>query len=74
MTTFETITMNTYGSKNITHTFPQVELFIKSCNMFKMQYAKYLNSEIYTYTVCPGSSDPSYLVTYYIKWVTTSWT
>ena len=26
------------------------------------------------YTVCPGSSDLLYLVSYYIKWVTTSWT
>ena len=26
------------------------------------------------HTVCPGSSDPFYIVTYYIKWVTTSWT
>ena len=25
-------------------------------------------------TVCQRSSDPFYLVTYYIKWVTTSWT
>ena len=25
-------------------------------------------------TVCPGSSGPFYLVSYYIKWVTTSWT
>ena len=25
-------------------------------------------------TVCPRSSDPFYVVTYYIKWVTTSWT
>ena len=24
--------------------------------------------------MCPGSSDPFYIVTYYIKWVTTSWT
>ena len=24
-------------------------------------------------TVCPWSSDPSYVVSYYIKWVTTSW-
>ena len=24
--------------------------------------------------VCPRSSDPYYIVTYYIKWVTTSWT
>ena len=26
------------------------------------------------FTVCPGSSDPFYIVCYYIKWVTTSWT
>ena len=26
------------------------------------------------HTVCQGSSDPFYEVTYYIKWVTTSWT
>ena len=24
------------------------------------------------HTVCPGSSDPFYIVSYYIKWVTTS--
>ena len=24
--------------------------------------------------MCPGSSDPVYIVTYYIKWVTTFWT
>ena len=27
-----------------------------------------------TTTICPGSSDPFYIVTYYIKMVTTSWT
>ena len=26
------------------------------------------------YTVCPRSSDTLYIVNYYIKWVTTSWT
>ena len=26
------------------------------------------------YSVCPRSSDPFYVVTYYIKWVTTYWT
>ena len=26
------------------------------------------------YTICPGSSDPFYIVGYYIKWVTISWT
>ena len=29
---------------------------------------------IYTYTVCTTSNDPFYVVTYYKKWVTTSWT
>ena len=27
-----------------------------------------------TFTVCPRSSDPFYVVPYYMKWVTTSWT
>ena len=36
-------------------------------------WAKYwLNNVIKT--VCPSSSDPFHIVTYYIKWVTTSWT
>ena len=26
------------------------------------------------YTICPRSSNPFYLVTYNVKWVTTSWT
>ena len=36
----------------------------------------YLNASSRTRlcTVCPRSSDPSYTVIYYIKWVTTSWT
>ena len=25
-------------------------------------------------TICPRSSDPFYIVRYYIQWVTTSWT
>ena len=32
----------------------------------------FLNIDIYT--VCPKSSDPFYVVTYYKTWVTTSWT
>ena len=30
--------------------------------------------DVNTYTICPRSSNPFYIVTYYIKWVTTSWT
>ena len=33
-----------------------------------------LNSLAIYCTVCPGSSDPFYIVSYYLKWVTTSWT
>ena len=29
---------------------------------------------IYHVTVCPRSSDPIYIISNYIKWVTTSWT
>ena len=33
-----------------------------------------LGFHIILITVCPGSSDPFYIITYYIKWVTISWT
>ena len=33
-----------------------------------------LNFRQDTHTVCPRSSDPFYIVTFSIKWVTTSWT
>ena len=33
-----------------------------------------LDEIIVDITVCPRSSDPLYEVTYFIKWVTTSWT
>ena len=33
-----------------------------------------LNTILTPYTICPRSSDSFYIVSYYIKWVTTSWT
>ena len=33
-----------------------------------------LTQHPFVHTVFPKSSDPSYVVSYYIKWVTTSWT
>ena len=39
--------------------------------------ARFLKSEVEKQsinTICPGSSDPVYIVTYYVNWVTTSWT
>ena len=32
------------------------------------------DNQMLGHTVCPVSSDPFYVVTYYIKWVTTYWT
>ena len=29
---------------------------------------------VFTYILCPRSSDPFDIVTHYIKWITTSWT
>ena len=29
---------------------------------------------VHLHTICPGSGDPFYILTYYIKLVTTSWT
>ena len=36
--------------------------------------AKYVIFQSSKDTICSGSSDPFYIVSYYIKWVTTSWT
>ena len=43
-------------------------------NSFIMQFSSFKNSRFICLTVCPRSSDPFYTVTYYMKWVTTSWT
>ena len=32
-----------------------------------------LKGDLTAFTVCPRSSDPFYIATYYIEWVTTSW-
>ena len=34
----------------------------------------YQNRTKYMSTVCPKSCNPFYIVNYYIKWITTSWT
>ena len=36
----------------------------------------YIVANFYTVssTVCPGSSDPFYIASYYVNWFTTSWT
>ena len=43
------------------------------CKYFFMWFLTYC-TWIRIRTVCPRSSDPFNIVTYYIKWVTTSWT
>ena len=35
---------------------------------------KLCSRSLKVYTICPRSSAPFYIVSYYIKWVTTSWT
>ena len=42
--------------------------------MDRMRKIVQCTSLLYATTVCPRRSDPFYVVTYYIKWVTTSWT
>ena len=36
--------------------------------------AGFLYQMVLQYSICPGSSDPIYVITYYVKWVTSSWT
>ena len=45
-----------------------LQIFKQPINKSKLSNRRSLH------TVCPRSSDPFYIVTYYIKWVTTSWT
>ena len=44
--------------------------FTKIWRIFQVQNKK----QIVANTIRPKSSDPFYIVTYYINWVTTSWT
>ena len=52
------------------HQFPvgrtNAKLLIIICYIFSFLF---INS-----TICPRSSDPFHIVTYYIKWITNSWT
>ena len=45
----------------------EVNLKLRTCTSLREYKAK-------IYTVCSKSLDPFYIVTYYIKWVKTSWT
>ena len=45
---------------------------VEAIEQWLFDVAPRLSSKIIVdYTFCPGSSDPFYIVTYYIKWVTT---
>ena len=46
----------------------QAKLYINFCNL-----SDFLR-RLFDGTICPRSSDPSYIVTFYTKWGTTSWT
>ena len=43
-------------------------------NIYHFALRIHISVSVFFYTVCPGSSDPFYIVSYYIKRVTTSWT
>ena len=45
-------------------------------SLFREYYSQFarLLKDMHNNTVCPRSSDPFYIVTYYIKYVTISWT
>ena len=49
-----------------------------TCVILYVKEVLFISINIYVYrlvyTICPGSSDPFYIVSYYIRWVTTSWT
>ena len=48
---------------------------ISACDQHKFIFNQCLLPEdIFPSTICPRSSDPFYIVSYCIKWVTTSWT
>ena len=52
------------------------EIFINYAHNISefMKIKDHLHYLHYHYTVCPRSSDPFYVITYYIKLITTSWT
>ena len=58
--------------------FPTLHIYTALCRIKMCEVVETLAPLVYApatkYTVCPGSSDPFYIVTYYINWVTTSWT
>ena len=59
------------GLQGLHHTLPLRHLCNTLCQASPVHICKYL---CLVYTICPGSSDPFYIVSYYIRWVTTSWT
>ena len=66
------ISMRTFSKECI---FPIYEIsYIRYRPDFRLLDMEGRLCSIRLVTVCPGSSDPFYVVTYYIKRVTTSWT
>ena len=63
---------------NMVHNYFDYKLFVQRYIVFSYR-ASLLRGFFYgknprINTICPGSSDLFYIVCYYIKWVTTSWT
>ena len=49
------------------------EYFINNHSLFPVWFESVVTAKKLL-TVCPRSGDPFYIITYYIKWVTASWT
>ena len=56
------------------HAVPEKEIILLVIVLYVRQGWRHLIQRETSCTVCPGSSDPFDIVSYYIKWVTTSWT
>ena len=56
-------------SSGVQNNYSYVEKILESG-----QFVNETHRDYTTCTICPGSSDPFYIVSYYLRWVTTSWT
>ena len=68
---------NIYCKNSLIHNCKFYTVCLKShdpCHIVSYYGSRVLGHTVFKSTVCPRSSDTLYIVTYCIKWVTTSWT
>ena len=64
----------TFSGQEAFHTGPGTRPATPCCRSPSGVSPGSVQCTIYYDTICPRSSNPCYIVTYYINWVTTSWT